>query len=312
MGSELLTEGIWKHLSQSIRKSQRNVLAAIAYFGRDAHKILPLKAGSTLIVNASEGAVAAGQTYPADLLTLQSKGVKIYSVNNLHAKMLVIGNKAFIGSANASTNSKNNLLEATLVTTDRNAVRSARTYILGLRGEPLGPERLKELSKLYKPPQFQSKTNQKRRKKSKGRAKAEYSDFKILQLVYGDYPEGSEDTYKQGAKEAKAKMQRKSGFELEDFRWSKQSFKKGLVIMQIVKDDKNKKFCHAPGSVIHTKNWSNGRQSCTFVYLEVPKKKRKALSRIKYKLPPKMRKRLNRTSMASHELADKLRAIWAT
>jgi hypothetical protein len=38
-----------------------------------------LRAGSRLVVDASENAVKSGQTHPADLKKLQNRGVVIYS-----------------------------------------------------------------------------------------------------------------------------------------------------------------------------------------------------------------------------------------
>jgi len=48
---------------------------AVAYFGKGASRLLPLTAGSRLVVDASECAVASGQTCPADLIKLVARGV---------------------------------------------------------------------------------------------------------------------------------------------------------------------------------------------------------------------------------------------
>ena len=75
------------------------------------------------MVDASERAVASGQTCPADLNKLLNKGVAIYSVPNLHAKVFALGRAAYIGSVNVSNRSALQLIEAAVRTTEPRAVR---------------------------------------------------------------------------------------------------------------------------------------------------------------------------------------------
>ena len=115
--SEFLTREIWPRLTGLVRKAKSSQVA-VAYLGKGASRLLPLKASSKLIVDLSENAVKAGQTSPQEILKLVLRGVNVSSVGNLHAKVFVIGNRAFIGSANASFHSAQTLVEAMIETTE--------------------------------------------------------------------------------------------------------------------------------------------------------------------------------------------------
>src|SRR5438132_14212299 len=107
----LLTTNIWRTLTAAT-KTRTKPVVAVAYFGQGAAKLLPLPSGSRLVVDASEGAVKSGQTCPAELSKLLNRGVRIYSRQNLHAKIFVFGTKVFVGSANVSQRSASILREA--------------------------------------------------------------------------------------------------------------------------------------------------------------------------------------------------------
>src|SRR5690349_2161173 len=109
---ELLTNSVWKHISKAARAAKSNSDVAVAYWGGGGSKLLPLLRGSTVVVDMSLSAVRSGQTNPSDLLRLMKRGVDVHSVANLHAKVLVCGKTAFVGSANASSHSAGCLLEA--------------------------------------------------------------------------------------------------------------------------------------------------------------------------------------------------------
>src|SRR5229473_6334205 len=137
----LLTNDIWRTLTAAT-KTRTKPVVAVAYFGQGAARLLPLPNGSRLVVDASDGAVKSGQTYPAELTKLLKCGVHIFSRKNLHAKIFIFGTKVFVGSANVSRRPAHTLREAMVVTTDRNAVAAARDYIRELCVQEIGPEAL--------------------------------------------------------------------------------------------------------------------------------------------------------------------------
>ena len=151
--STFISKGVWTRLIDAA-SSRRRADVAVAYFGKGGSRLLPLRAGSRLVVDASEQAIKTGQTCPAELLVLVKRAVAVFSVANLHAKVYVFGTKAFIGSANVSNNSSNNLVEALVSTTERSVVLEARAFVRGLCRQQLTPGFLKALQKLYRPPRF--------------------------------------------------------------------------------------------------------------------------------------------------------------
>src|SRR6266849_1013159 len=138
MSLRLMTTGIWDALAKAARRSKKPAHVAVAYFGKGAADLLPLPAGSRLVVDASEAAVKSGQTHPADLERMRRRKATIYSVQNLHAKVFAFDKAIFIGSANASKHSAKTLQEAVFFTTDAAIGRTARGFIKGLCLEPLG------------------------------------------------------------------------------------------------------------------------------------------------------------------------------
>jgi hypothetical protein len=156
MTANLLTHGIWRTLTAATKGSRVRPAVAVAYFGQGAAKLLPLANGSTLVVDASEGAVKSGQTCPAELRKLLNRGVCIYSRQNLHAKIFVFGPKVFIGSANVSRHSAHTLHEAMIVITDGKVAAAAKDFVRGICVQEVGPKSLSRLQKLYRPPRLPS------------------------------------------------------------------------------------------------------------------------------------------------------------
>jgi hypothetical protein len=71
----------------------------------------------------------------------------------------VFDGKAIIGSANASHNSSDNLVEAAVLTTDKDVVSTARGFVRSLMGEQITPAYLRICKKKFRPPQPNGKTD---------------------------------------------------------------------------------------------------------------------------------------------------------
>lgn len=110
----LVTTDVWTEISKAASNSKIPAHVAVAYFGQQGHKLLPLLKGSSLVVDASIISVAQGSTCPAALEQLRRKGVDIYSTQYLHAKVFAFDRVAVVGSANVSQHSASTLIEALL------------------------------------------------------------------------------------------------------------------------------------------------------------------------------------------------------
>lgn len=82
------------------------------------------------------------------------RGVRVFSRASLHAKFLVSDRMLIASSANASTNSKEILDEAGIVTTDPASVQRAISFFDRLCTERVGREYLKKCISEYRPPTF--------------------------------------------------------------------------------------------------------------------------------------------------------------
>ena len=140
---------VWSEISRLL-SGQSRIQAAIGYVGSDADQYLPLRGPASIVVNAGEDALTSGRTDPTLLLRWARRGIRVYSLPSLHAKVILAeGDPSFvlIGSANAAWSSANRLEEAVLLADERDTVEEARAAVTRwkqLAGEPLTQEWLQQ------------------------------------------------------------------------------------------------------------------------------------------------------------------------
>jgi hypothetical protein len=273
--------------------------------------MLPLPEGSRLVVDASEHTVKLGLTCPAELLKLQKKGVEVFSIMNLHAKVYVAGNSAFIGSANASQHSAGTLIETLLHTTEPQAVKQARQFVEDLCLQSLGPEQLKELVKIYRPPHIPGGKRTKR-STAKKTVKPELAEIYLAQLnEAGPWPEEEEDLRDSGWTTAKrVRKHRPKTHEVEDFRWSGTcGFRQGQQLIQVFKEENGKTWVYPPGHVLHVRKHS--KKNVSYVYVEYPNRRRKSLKALAAKLRGGALTKLRRSGrVKDRDFAQALLKAW--
>jgi hypothetical protein len=258
---------VWPKITRVVKKARHN-FAAVAYLGKGASTLLPLKENDVLVVDMSEGAVKSGQTNPAEIVKLLRRGVNVYSVENLHAKVFVADGRAFIGSANASSRSANNLVEAVVETTERAAVSGCKSFIKGLRGVPVGPAYAYRMLKLYRPPRIVGGGGQ--RKVTRKLAVGERLWAVPLETLKWD-PEDYE-AQKAGKPKARKKISDSRRFIIEEFCWDCGPFVKNVrykdVTLQIVESG-DKRMVRPPARVIHVQRYRCGQSLRAIVFLEM-------------------------------------------
>ena len=201
MATKLITENIWRDLTAAVKKSRTKSFVAVAYFAKGAANMLPVKKGSILVVDASEKTVKCGLTKPAELINLYKKGVRIFSYENLHAKLFIVNNALFIGSTNVSGNSSDRLKEVLLKSTDKKAIADAKFFIESLCSVELGSELLAKLDKMYRPPKM---TGVKGKKSTKAKPRQiNGSDFHITKLRLTDWDDYESEQADIGEQDAK-------------------------------------------------------------------------------------------------------------
>ncbi len=144
--NRLLTDNIWQQLKSALPNGKK--LAALAYVSTDRY--CSFKKGDALVCDASESAIKSGQTSAAALAKFYRAGAEIYSYENLHAKVLVIGQKVLIGSCNLSASSANTLRELALLTSNISIRSQTLAFIYKLIREsaPVDNKFLKRITKI--------------------------------------------------------------------------------------------------------------------------------------------------------------------
>ena len=277
MSTAFITRDIWPQLTKAVRDSPQSCAVAVAYFGKGASKLLPLTKGSRLVVDASEHAVAAGQTCPADLTKLVKRGVKVYSVPNLHAKVFVLGRAAYIGSANASNRSASQLVEAVIRTTETSAVRAARKFVRDHCLHELTPRVLKRLAKIYRPPLIPGGKRGKKAAKQTSR-RPTLPRLLVAQIYLEDWSPRDQKSHDAGLVVAKKRLVHPRKFDLDDFRWpGKCPFRRGDVVMQVTDEGGGSVFATPPGNVLYVRTRHYGSQQVSYVFLECPARRRRQI-----------------------------------
>jgi hypothetical protein len=153
MGELLWGPALWSKIrSQSAAVSRRK--AALAYVGADAEQLLRFADGDLVVIDGSKAALRGGATNPYTVEKWIRAGAKLHNYEGLHAKVLLLGNTAIVGSANASWHSHNSLLEAAIVTTDANVRRSVTQMINELVAtaiDPIEEPWLRRAKELFRP-----------------------------------------------------------------------------------------------------------------------------------------------------------------
>lgn len=104
----------WAAIEKDLRKPTRKpVIVVIAYVATNAPEMLHLRKGDALVCEASDPTIANGATNADALRRIRQRGVTVFSVQGLHAKVIASPEFAWVGSANASKSSES-LIEASV------------------------------------------------------------------------------------------------------------------------------------------------------------------------------------------------------
>lgn len=283
MPTNLLVEGIWPRITKLCKSGRAYV--AVAYLGNSGRKLLPLRAGSVLVVDASEGAVKQGQTSPAELMKFVRAGVDVHSAADLHAKVFAFPGAVLIGSTNVSQNSAKHWQEAATLSTDKSLIKATREFVLDVAGEALPRARLKQLAKLYKPPKGGPKLKPAGHKKDVG--SPERSRLWVAGLTHDAW---DADDYRQANHARPAAQARlKGGETLDEFVWTGTralDLERGDQVVQVVEDG-NRIGVFPVGTIVAKQTYRVGKRKSVraVVFLALPDGRRSiSLPRAKKRL----------------------------
>lgn len=146
-------EGLWSRITKLSKKAAPRRVA-VAYLARGASRLLTLGEDDVLVVDMGDASVKTGRTDPKEVLSYLEKGVRVFSVENLHAKVFVLGDHVIVGSANVSAHSRDDLVEAAIESSDPKLRSSIVAWIESLAIDPVTPKLAEAKSKLYNPPKW--------------------------------------------------------------------------------------------------------------------------------------------------------------
>ena len=301
---ELITKNIWSRLTRAAKSSKSKSIVAVAYFGTNASKMLPIKKGSILVVDGSLKALKSGQTNPDELLALYRKEVKIYSKENLHAKLFVINNVLYCGSTNVSGRSANMLSEALIMCNNCEVVDNAKKYILSFCRQELGKDEILQMKEHYRP-QLNAGP-----RATKGYTSNEPNLY-LVKLRMTEWTEDEEFEAEKGRKIATKRREIQLRHKLDEFIWKgKMNIKENDYILQVVNDG-GIEYVYPIGKLLYVHKWSNGTKVINFCFVEIPEKRRRSLKSIMKQLDHKNKNSINRQGIKSTEFENMIRDIWS-
>jgi len=280
MSHQFLQAGLWESITALSRKAKRKYVA-VAYLGKGATRLLPLKRGDVLIVDMSLPTVRAGETDPHAIDTYLRRGVEVHSCSNLHAKVFVFDNKAIIGSGNVSENSSKYLVEAALLTTDTDVVASARGFVISLMGERVTPGYVDACKKEYRK---ESRRNEHGRKSDS--KKPTHPRLWVSRIYPMDNDPQREEASNRGWGLAESRLRSKRLYEVTEFsepdgsRFG-QIADIGDLVIQVWREEDGSLQAYPPNRIVNIERYVSQRRARKWLlFLEEPKSPRKIPWRI--------------------------------
>jgi len=133
----ILHLNLWSEIAKLFNHSTRR-LAAIAYVTSDRVKF---GKDDILVSDVSDDAIKHQQTNRDVIAAAVHRGAKVFSCDGLHAKILVLDQRAIVGSANLSASSANRLIEAAVLTDHPGTVALVTKLINDLAAKSVSVDR---------------------------------------------------------------------------------------------------------------------------------------------------------------------------
>lgn len=243
---ELLTnEAIWQNIQQAL-KTGHPARIAVPFIGMGVSKWLKPSAGSWVLTRCDLKSARAGQVSGKDLLAWHKRGVRIFTLQSLHAKVFAFSGAALIGSSNASETSRDRLLEAGVWATDKAMTAAAWQFVETHCLEEVDEHFLGELAEAYRPPttyplQGEPRPGQKATDKPKaGEREQDEAPLHLLRLFTATYSAAQELASEKAEAEGRARVDESVRAEISTFAWPGATckFQVGDLVLASVTDRK--------------------------------------------------------------------------
>jgi hypothetical protein len=257
-------EDTWRELRAASRHRAHPLFIAVPFLGNGGGKLLSLKQGDALVVALTKANSINGSVCPAEIERLQAKGVQVFLAPRLHAKVLLCGQTAIVGSANLSQTSSTHLDEAAILTTDASVVRHIRAWFQQRTLEPVSPEWLAICAKVYRPPKGGFGRTGERTTHPTENA------LWLLGVTHVDYPEDEAAISQSGASRAKKKLSDPAKFKVETIRWRGKlaRMREGDTVIQIMKGSRSRYVEELARLIGFRRTNSRRRTPVAYLYLE--------------------------------------------
>lgn len=235
----------WPAITEAVRSTTGQVLAVSGYVNKGAFDRLPLKAGDVLVCDISPATVATGASNPSAVIPFLKAGVKVFSKPGLHAKVVVLPKKAFVGSANASDNSATRLFEAVLETTSTADVKALRQFARDLCTSPVSTKSVHAVSAKYPkhPKQGSTATDP-------SKLPEQWEQVTVVGLALGEWSTQETTAWEKGDVAARDKAKNAfTGYTIIEFAWTSDggsAFDEGQWVIQVLDG-----VPQPPGTVVH-------------------------------------------------------------
>jgi len=207
---------------------------------------------SVLVVNMGKDAVERGLTSPYAVEKFLKNGVRVYTKDNLHAKVVVLGDRAIVGSMNASRNSASVLTEAAIETTEAKAVRACRRFVLSLCGDPVNPDYIQKMKELYRPPKSEVKA------KEQHVGISNHGCVWAVRVEHLEYDREDRMAQSRGMPIAESELSSEHRFEIDEFCFTGARFLNSVaradLVLQICSKDGDLEL-YPPSRVIHVETY---------------------------------------------------------
>jgi hypothetical protein len=257
------SDDTWRELRAISGSRKCPLYVAVPYLGNGGGKLLHLTRGDVLIVALTEANSRNGSVCPDEIQRLQADGVQVFLHHRLHAKVMLCGNKAVVGSANLSQSSLTHLDEAAILTTDASVVKHIRAWFRQRTVESVTPEWLGICASAYRPPRGGFGRN------GTKAARPDEESLWLLSLKPLDYPDDESNVVESGVSQAKRKLSDPKHFKVETIRLTgNPSVHQGDKVIQIIQTP-NSHYVEELAKLIEVRRTKSRRGSAVaYLFLE--------------------------------------------
>lgn len=305
-----LTGDIWKQANKLLNTRHKKT-ACIAYVTSNK---LKLTDGDSLICNASNFAIKYGQTSAKIIMSYFKKGVKVFSNDALHSKILLTNKLLIVGSANLSKSSAEKLTESSILTDSNVLIAQAEAFCYNLLQEshPLNEKDIRTLLKIKVEKRvFNPVTKSKTRQKKFGNRYWFISASLLRERTYDKIKDIVEETTISISKSKKI-----NEANISFLRWrgetefTKNAKEGDQIILKFNNEDKTRSYIYPP-SVILKKEVDNG---FTYFYHEDKNAEQRKISWTKFQSKIKnieLEKNITgRATSLSESDIQKIKSVW--